>query len=334
MVYQHVQDVPVPPSQLPEGQHIPQELDGLVMRSLAKDPDDRFQSAEEMRALVQYALQMLQEQGPNSGTWNTGPVTMALPHGQVYGGAPTTPMRGPGGPRPPYGQNATTSQFQRPMVPALNPDDGTAFPGGGGRGGHGQGQGGGYGPGGGYDGYDGYDDRRGGSRWKMWVFAVLAVLAIMRRHRLRRQDGGRRRWRRQQAEHHDQQFPERLAELLLLFGDHPLHGALGLLGFERRAHLQADPGPHQVHAEHHADAVDGADGLGEADGNGKAPDLGQADAVGEADEADRAAHRRRGEQRRRIGTVIRRSQERARRKDFRRARPFSACRPPGRRPTR
>ncbi|MFI5829569.1 protein kinase [Streptomyces sp. NPDC051578] len=174
VVYQHVQDAPVPPSQLPEGHHIPQELDGLVMRSLAKDPDDRFQSAEEMRGLVQYALQMLQEQGPNSGTWNTGPVTMALPHGQSGGGAATTPMRGPGGARPPYGQNATTSQFQRPMVPALNPDDGSAFPGGG----HGQGPGGGYGQGGGYDGYDGYDDRRGGSRWKMWVFAVLAVLAI------------------------------------------------------------------------------------------------------------------------------------------------------------
>ncbi|GHB66415.1 serine/threonine protein kinase [Streptomyces cirratus] len=177
VVYQHVQDVPVPPSQLPEGQHIPQELDGLVMRSLAKDPDDRFQSAEEMRGLVQYALQMLQEQGPNSGTWNTGPVTMALPHGQPGAGAPTTAMRGPGGPRPPYGQNATTSQFQRPMVPPLNPDDGSAFPGGGngGHGGHGQGPGGGYGQGGGYD---GYDDRRGGGRWKTWVFAVLAVLAI------------------------------------------------------------------------------------------------------------------------------------------------------------
>ncbi|KOU37258.1 MULTISPECIES: protein kinase domain-containing protein [unclassified Streptomyces] len=164
VVYQHVQDAPVPPSQLPEGQHIPQELDGLVMRSLAKDPDDRFQSAEEMRGLVQYALQMLHEQGPNTGTWGTGPVTMALPHGR--GGAAATtamPVGGSGGQQQ-YGAHASTSQFQQPMVPTLNPDDGSAFPGG---------------QSGGYDGYDGYDDRGGGSsRWKAWLFAVLAIIAV------------------------------------------------------------------------------------------------------------------------------------------------------------
>ncbi|MGW7455089.1 protein kinase domain-containing protein [Streptomyces sp. NPDC054787] len=166
VVYQHVQDAPVPPSQLPEGHHIPQELDGLVMRALAKDPDDRFQSAEEMRGLVQYALQMLHDQGPNTGTWNTGPVTMALPHGRGGGATTAMPVSGTGGQQP-YPSNAMTSQFQQPMVPALNPDDGTAFPGGhGGRGGHG-------------GGYDGYDDRGGsGSRWKMWLFAVLAIIAI------------------------------------------------------------------------------------------------------------------------------------------------------------
>lgn len=159
----------MPPSQLPEGGSIPQELDGLVMRSLAKDPDDRFQSAEEMRGLVQYALQMLQDQGPNTGTWNTGPVTMALPHGQP-GGAPTSAMGAAqnGGPRQQYPSHATTSQFQQPMVPPLNPDDGTAFPGGGN---HGGGQGG-------HGGYDHYDNGRRGGAWKAWLFAVLAVLAI------------------------------------------------------------------------------------------------------------------------------------------------------------
>ncbi|WP_328926653.1 protein kinase [Streptomyces sp. NBC_00190] len=167
VVYQHVQDSPVPPSQLPEGQHLPQELDGLVMRSLAKDPDDRFQSAEEMRGLVQYALQMLHDQGPNTGTWNTGPVAMALPHGR--GGAAATtamPVSGAGGQQN-YSSNASTSQFQRAMVPPLNPDDGSAFPGGGGngQGSHGHG------------GYDGYEDR-GTGRWKMWLFAVLAIIAV------------------------------------------------------------------------------------------------------------------------------------------------------------
>ncbi|MET9319893.1 protein kinase [Streptomyces sp. NPDC003038] len=166
VVYQHVQDAPVPPSQLPEGHHIPKELDGLVMRSLAKDPDDRFQSAEEMRGLVQYALQMLQDHGPNTGTWNTGPVTMALPHGAPGGNTSAMPVGGNGGQQK-YTSHASTSQFQQPMVPPLNPDDGSAFPGGAGRGGRG-------GPGG----YDGYDDRGGDSRWKLWLFAVLAVIAV------------------------------------------------------------------------------------------------------------------------------------------------------------
>ncbi|MDJ0380740.1 protein kinase [Streptomyces sp. G-G2] len=165
VVYQHVQDAPVPPSQLPEGHMIPQELDGLVMRSLAKDPDDRFQSAEEMRGLVGYALQMLQDQGPNTGTWNTGPVGMALPNGR--GGSATTamPMGNTGG-RQQYPSHATTSQFHQPMVPPLNPDDGSAFPGGGGY--HDGGQGHGHGQGG----------SGGGGRWKMILFAALAVIAI------------------------------------------------------------------------------------------------------------------------------------------------------------
>ncbi|MFD7624446.1 protein kinase [Streptomyces sp. NPDC059851] len=177
VVYQHVQDAPVPPSQLPEGQDIPQELDGLVMRALAKDPDDRFQSAEEMRGLVQYALQMLQDQGPNTGTWNTGPVTMALPHGRG-GAAPTTamPVAQAGGPQP-YAAHSTTSQFQQPMVPPLNPDDGTAFPGGYDAHGRVQGHGQGRDPYDGYDAYDRYDDR-GSGRWKLWLFAVLAIVAI------------------------------------------------------------------------------------------------------------------------------------------------------------
>lgn len=169
VVYQHVQDAPVPPSQLPEGHHIPQELDGLVMRSLAKDPDDRFQSAEEMRGLVQYGLQMLHDQGPNTGTWNTGPVTMSLPHGRGGVAATTAmPVGGNGGGQR-YAPNASTSQFQQPMVPPLNPDDGTAFPGA--PGSHGGGHSGGY---------EAYDDRRGngGGRWKMWLFAVLAIVAI------------------------------------------------------------------------------------------------------------------------------------------------------------
>jgi serine/threonine-protein kinase len=54
VVYQHVQDPPVPPSQA--NSRVPYGLDALVLRSLAKNPDDRFQDADEFRAHVQHAL--------------------------------------------------------------------------------------------------------------------------------------------------------------------------------------------------------------------------------------------------------------------------------------
>ncbi|MET8727238.1 protein kinase [Streptomyces parvus] len=142
VVYQHVQDIPVPPSEVSDV--VPPELDGMVMRSLAKDPDDRFQSAEEMRGLVQYSLQMLQVQGGHTGTWNTGPVALreggqTPPHGM----AGSTQVMGAGHP-----MHGDTSQG--PILPPYNPDDG---------------------------GYDGGQGRPGG-RGKMWLFVLLALIAI------------------------------------------------------------------------------------------------------------------------------------------------------------
>ncbi|MFD7426821.1 protein kinase [Streptomyces sp. NPDC059818] len=144
VVYQHVQDIPVPPSEVSDA--VPAELDGLVMRSLAKDPDDRFQSAEEMRGLVQYSLQMLQVQGGHTGTWNTGPVVMH------EGGA--TPPRGMTGATRAMGHPQHGDTSQGPILPPMNPDDG---------------------------GYDGGGSGRaggGGGRGKLWLFVVLALIAI------------------------------------------------------------------------------------------------------------------------------------------------------------
>ncbi|MDT0567813.1 protein kinase [Streptomyces sp. DSM 3412] len=145
VVYQHVQDIPVPPSETSEGA-APPELDGLVMRSLAKDPDDRFQTAEEMRGLVQYGLQMLYDQGGHTGTWNTGPVTMHegrhTPPGGMSG---TAVMSHPG--------ESGTSQIPQPILP-------------------------GYGGGGRDDGGFEGNGNRGSGRGKLWILAVLAVIAI------------------------------------------------------------------------------------------------------------------------------------------------------------
>ncbi|WP_233521708.1 protein kinase domain-containing protein [Streptomyces triticagri] len=144
VVYQHVQDIPVPPSEMSDG--VPPELNGLVMRSLAKEPDDRFQSAEEMRGLVQYGLQMLQEQGGHTGTWNTGPVDM-------HEGGNTPAMGVAGAAAMQHPGEGGTSQFNQTMLRPPGDDDG-GFDGGG-RGGSG-----------------------GRGRGRLWILAVLALIAI------------------------------------------------------------------------------------------------------------------------------------------------------------
>ncbi|KNE79513.1 MULTISPECIES: protein kinase domain-containing protein [Streptomyces] len=142
VVYQHVQDIPVPPSRVSDA--VPPELDGLVMRSLAKDPDDRFQTAEEMRGLAQYALQMLTEHGGHTGAWDTGTVAMA-------GAAPaagTTAMMPAGG--------GDTSQIPAPLLGPPRGDDG------------------------GFDGtrHDGGRGGSGRSRGTLLLVAALALIAV------------------------------------------------------------------------------------------------------------------------------------------------------------
>src|SRR5207248_10334357 len=44
----HLSEVPVPPSELRDD--VPDDLDLVVLRALAKDPEDRYQTAEEMNA--------------------------------------------------------------------------------------------------------------------------------------------------------------------------------------------------------------------------------------------------------------------------------------------
>ncbi|MEW2620345.1 protein kinase [Streptomyces sp. NPDC048106] len=145
VVYQHVQDTPVAPSQVLQA--CPPELDGLVMRSLAKEPDDRFQTAEEMRGMVQYGLQMLYDQGGHTGTWNTGPVAgHDGRHAPVGGFAGTTAM-------PHAMAGSGTAQIPQPLLP----------------------QGYGHGDDGGFEGHG----NKGSGRGKLWILAVLAVIAIV-----------------------------------------------------------------------------------------------------------------------------------------------------------
>ncbi|MCX5255840.1 protein kinase [Streptomyces canus] len=144
VVYQHVQDIPTPPSQVSDA--VPPELDGLVMRSLAKEPDDRFQTAEEMRGLVQYGLQMLYDQGGHTGTWNTGPVTAHDGRGTPSAGFASTSVL------PHSGDSSGTTQIPQPILPSgySGGDDG---------------------------GFEGHGNR-GSGRGKLWILAVLAVIAV------------------------------------------------------------------------------------------------------------------------------------------------------------
>nr|WSW68120.1 Stk1 family PASTA domain-containing Ser/Thr kinase [Streptomyces sp. NBC_00995] len=105
VAYQHVREEPQPPSNFdPE---ITPEMDAIVLKALTKDPDYRYQSADEMRADIEACL-------------DGQPVAAAAAMGAAgygYGGydndQPTTALRA----ADPNG--APTS-----MLPPVNPDDG------------------------------------------------------------------------------------------------------------------------------------------------------------------------------------------------------------------
>ena len=78
IAYQHVRENPVPPSRIDPD--LPPWADGIVLRAMEKDPNDRYQSAADMRSDIQRAL---------SGF----PVAAAMPMTQSYAG----PAPGPGG---------------------------------------------------------------------------------------------------------------------------------------------------------------------------------------------------------------------------------------------
>jgi eukaryotic-like serine/threonine-protein kinase len=106
VAYQHVREEPQPPSNFdPE---ITPEMDAIVLKALTKDPDYRYQSADEMRADIEACL-------------DGQPVAAAAAMGAGgYGGydgynndQPTTALRA-----------ADQGGAQTSMLPPVNPDDG------------------------------------------------------------------------------------------------------------------------------------------------------------------------------------------------------------------
>ncbi|MGW3203820.1 Stk1 family PASTA domain-containing Ser/Thr kinase [Streptomyces sp. NPDC001135] len=102
VAYQHVREEPQPPSVFdPE---ITPEMDAIVLKALVKDPNYRYQSADEMRADIEACL----DGQPVAATAALG----AVGYGGYPDDQPTTALRSDAG------AGATS------MLPPMNPDDG------------------------------------------------------------------------------------------------------------------------------------------------------------------------------------------------------------------
>jgi serine/threonine-protein kinase len=109
----HLSDTPRPPSL--ERPEIPPDLDMVVLRALAKNPDDRFQTAEEMDAELERVAQGV------GVTAETADAATAVLSGTAISNAPTAivpPRRPPAAARPSY-RYADPPARRRPFWPWL-----------------------------------------------------------------------------------------------------------------------------------------------------------------------------------------------------------------------
>ena len=99
IAYQHVRENPIPPSRVdPE---IPAWADSIVLKAMAKDPAERYQSAAEMRTDIQRALSGVPVAAPPQATEMYAPGTQRMGPGTMMAGAapdrhdvPLRPRRG------------------------------------------------------------------------------------------------------------------------------------------------------------------------------------------------------------------------------------------------
>ncbi|WP_338671421.1 Stk1 family PASTA domain-containing Ser/Thr kinase [Streptomyces sp. SCSIO 30461] len=106
VAYQHVREEPQPPSNFdPE---ITPEMDAIVLKALVKDPDYRYQSADEMRADIEACL----DGQPVAAATAMGAAGYGSAYGQRPEDQPTTALR------------AAAPAGQTSMLPPVNPDDG------------------------------------------------------------------------------------------------------------------------------------------------------------------------------------------------------------------
>ncbi len=142
IAYQHVRENPIPPSRLDPS--LPPWADSIVLKAMAKSPNDRYQSAAEMQADIQRAASGMQVaaamQPPTRVDYYDQQRTHQMGPQTMMGVAPTTVS--------PYERTGYQTGYQQP-----------------------------YGNGG-YDG-GGPEQRRGSRRWIPWVISGLVVLAAI-----------------------------------------------------------------------------------------------------------------------------------------------------------
>ncbi|MCV7398578.1 Stk1 family PASTA domain-containing Ser/Thr kinase [Mycobacterium fragae] len=90
VAYQHVREDPIPPSQRHEG--ISPELDAVVLKALAKNPDNRYQTAAEMRADLVRVHNGEQPEAPKVLTAAERKSMLASAHSSDSAGPQTDPL--------------------------------------------------------------------------------------------------------------------------------------------------------------------------------------------------------------------------------------------------
>ncbi|MDT5412029.1 MAG: eukaryotic-like serine/threonine-protein kinase, partial [Mycobacterium sp.] len=90
VAYQHVREDPVPPSRRYEG--ISADLDAVVLKALAKNPENRYQTAAEMRSDLVRVHNGEPPEAPKILTEADRSSLMAAPHSSDSAGALTNPL--------------------------------------------------------------------------------------------------------------------------------------------------------------------------------------------------------------------------------------------------
>lgn len=116
VAYQHVREAPVPPSQLNPA--ITPEMDAVVLKSLAKDPADRYQTAGAMRTDV---ARLLAGQAPLAASLPMDAPTRAIPTAPASVATPAAPASAASATAVQTGPQTAVTGPQRAIEPEPQP---------------------------------------------------------------------------------------------------------------------------------------------------------------------------------------------------------------------